>query len=155
MTGSLPRAEMGWPASWEMPPLVLLVETDLVARLRFANHMLDYGYEVVESESATEALHILESRDDFDAIVVDIHPQRAPAGLSLARYVSQHHSDIAVVTVSSQHAVLSGLETDLTLSAGEIARKDILVREITAVLERLDRPFTGAKVELPLFQEQS
>jgi len=141
MTGSVPQTEnVLRPASREVPPLVLLVETDLVARLRFANDMLDQGYEVVESESAIEAMHILHSRGDFNAMVADIHPERAPAGLSLARYVTRHHGDIAVVTVSGQQSALAALETDTTLSVGETARKDILAREITEVLERSDLP---------------
>ena len=52
------------------PNLVLLVEKDLAIRLQGANELLDEGYEVVESESASEAMSILDSRDDFDAMVV-------------------------------------------------------------------------------------
>jgi DNA-binding NtrC family response regulator len=80
--------------------LVLLVERDLASRLSSANELLDDGYEVVETESASEAMSVLDGRHDFDAIVADIHPDRAPGGLALVRYGAIHHPSMKILVDS-------------------------------------------------------
>ena len=84
-----------------VPTLVLLVENDLTSRLRAANELLDDGYEVVESESASEAMSILEGRDDFGAMVADTDPDQAPGGLSLVRYAARHRRGMKILVSST------------------------------------------------------
>lgn len=82
------------------PSLVLLVERDLACRLRCAHELLDYGYEVVESESPSEARGVLDGRDDFDVMIADIHPDEAPGGLALVRYAASHHPSMKILVDS-------------------------------------------------------
>ena len=82
-------------------PLILLVESDSSTRLVEANALLDEGYDVVESESAAEAIHILDSRDDFDAMIVDIDPICAPGGLALARCAGERWCSMKMLVGSS------------------------------------------------------
>jgi len=82
------------------PSLILLVEKDLASRMRSAHELLDDGYEVVESENASEAMHILDGRDDFDAMITDVDPDQAPGGLSLVRYAASRHRAMKILVGS-------------------------------------------------------
>lgn len=102
----------------EMPegvPLVLLVESDQTMRLNCANGLLDDGFEVVECESAIEAMHILEGRDDFDAMVADIDPVQAPGGLALTRYAARHRLSMKIL-IGSRWAEAQ-IEADAIIAA--------------------------------------
>jgi DNA-binding NtrC family response regulator len=84
------------PRDAKVTPLILLVENDPMLRLRGANELLDEGYEVIESESASEATRILEGRCDFDAMIADVSPG-VPGILALLGYAKIHHPDMAIM----------------------------------------------------------
>ena len=66
-----------------------------------ANEMLDEGYEVVETENALEAMSLLKSRSDFDAVVADIDVDHAPGGLALVRYVAHRYAGMEILVTSA------------------------------------------------------
>lgn len=88
-----------------LPPvsssLILLVERELASRLSCANELLDEGYEIVESESASEAMSILDGRNDFDAMIADIDTDHVPGGLALIRYAAGHHPSMKILINSA------------------------------------------------------
>jgi len=122
--------------------LVLLVDSDMQSRLQGANALLDEGYEVVESESATEAMHILESRDDFDAMIVDIDPIHAPGGLALARYAAAHCHHMRTLVGSSWNEA----EGECTTVAAGFLSKPYSDHRLKSAIRRL--LVSGTKAEL-------
>jgi DNA-binding NtrC family response regulator len=81
--------------------LILLVERELASRLSSANELLDEGYDIVESENASEAMSILRGRNDFDAMIADIDAEHAPGGLALIRYAASHHPSMKILVRSA------------------------------------------------------
>lgn len=94
----------------EPPVLVLLVDKNLATRKNDANQLLDEGYEVIETESASEAKGILDNRVDVDAMIVDIDPEHTPGGLALVRYAAGHHLTVKILIDSDWSE--AGLEAD-------------------------------------------
>lgn len=75
-------------------PLVLLVEHEFASRVDSANELLDEGYDIVESETASEAVSILRGRNDFDT-------NHAPGGLALVGYTANHHPSMRILVRSA------------------------------------------------------
>lgn len=95
------RRDSNSPRELTSSPLVLLVEHELASRVSSANELLDEGYDIVESESASEAMSILRGRCDFDAMIGDIDAERAPGGLALVRYAANHHPAMKILVRSA------------------------------------------------------
>ena len=115
------------------PNLVLLVEKDLAIRLQGANELLDEGYEVVESESASEAMSILGSRDDFDAMVADIDPDQAPGGLALMHYAATHRRSMKLLVESRW----SSAESELIAMAARFLSKPYEAGAMTSEMHNM------------------
>ena len=69
------------------PIAILLVEDEADVRQLVTWQLRGMGYDVVEAGSATEALHILSIKDDFDLLFTDVVLSDAISGLELARRV--------------------------------------------------------------------
>ena len=124
------------------PNLVLLVEKDLAIRLQGANELLDEGYEVVESESASEAMSILDSRDDFDAMVADIDPDQAPGGLALMRYAATHRRNMKLLVESKW----SSAEAESIAMAASFLSKPYAAGAMTSEMQdMLSTPMASAR----------
>jgi len=80
-------------------PVILVVEDEVLLRLAAAQHLRQAGYEVLEACNADEALRLL-AKADVDVVFSDIHMPGTMDGLSLARWVYQHHPAARVVLTS-------------------------------------------------------
>jgi two-component system, response regulator PdtaR len=81
-------------------PVALLVEDDPLLRFLASDLLEDAGFEVIEADSADEALMWLEVRNGVRAIVTDIHMPGSPNGLDLARLGHRRWPGILVLVVS-------------------------------------------------------
>ena len=95
------RRRSGRPLTVASSALILLVERELASRLTSANELLDEGYDIVESENASEAMSILRGRNDFDVMIADIDAEHAPGGLALVRYAASHHPSMKILVRSA------------------------------------------------------
>jgi CheY-like chemotaxis protein len=68
----------------ECPPNVLVVEDEMVLRMRAVDIVEDAGFTAVEAVNADEALSILESRSDISLLFSDIQMPGSMDGLKLA-----------------------------------------------------------------------
>jgi two-component sensor histidine kinase/CheY-like chemotaxis protein len=84
------------------PPKVLVVEDEMVLRMRAADIVEDAGFSPVEAVNADEALAILESRSDIAVLFTDIQMPGSMDGLKLAHAVHTRWPDIKIVLVSGQ-----------------------------------------------------
>src|SRR5437899_3186315 len=81
-------------------PKVLVVEDEMVLRMRAADLVEDAGFSPVEAVNADEAMAILESRSDIALLFTDIQMPGSMDGLKLAHAVHARWPAIKIVLVS-------------------------------------------------------
>lgn len=86
-------------------PVVLVVEDEMVLRMRAVDIVEDAGFVPVEAVSADEAIQILESRDDISLLFTDIQMPGSMDGLKLAHAAHSRWPHIKIILVSGQIAV--------------------------------------------------
>ena len=89
----------------ESLPVVLVVEDDMVLRMRAVDVVEDAGFVPVEAVSADEAIEVLESRDDISLLFTDIQMPGSMDGLKLAHAAHARWPHIKIILVSGQIAV--------------------------------------------------
>jgi CheY-like chemotaxis protein len=85
-----------------IPAVVLVVEDDMMLRMRAVDIVEDAGYTPVEAVDAEEAVAILESRSDIALMFTDIQMPGTMDGLGLARAVHERWPPIKIIVVSGQ-----------------------------------------------------
>lgn len=81
---------------------VLVVEDEMVLRMRAVDIVEDAGFTAVEAVNADEALKILESRSDISLLFSDIQMPGTMDGLKLAYAVHDRWPSIKIILVSGQ-----------------------------------------------------
>lgn len=87
------------------PSVVLVVEDELMLRMRAVDIVEDAGFIPIEAVNADEAIEILESRDDISVLFTDIQMPGSMDGLRLAHLVHARWPHIKIILVSGQMAV--------------------------------------------------
>jgi two-component sensor histidine kinase/CheY-like chemotaxis protein len=90
------------PAPTASSPTVLVVEDEMVLRMRAVDIVEDAGFNSVEAVNADEALSILESRSDISLLFTDIQMPGSVDGLKLAHAVHKRWPAIKIILVSGQ-----------------------------------------------------
>jgi CheY-like chemotaxis protein len=85
-----------------VPTVVLVVEDEMLLRMRAVDLVEDAGYASVEAVDADEALAILESRSDIALMLTDIQMPGSMDGLTLAHAVHERWPPIKIILVSGQ-----------------------------------------------------
>ena len=83
-------------------PNVLVVEDEMILRMRAVDIVEDAGFHPVEAVNADEAISILESRSDISLLFTDIQMPGSIDGLMLARAVHDRWPSIKIILVSGQ-----------------------------------------------------
>ena len=86
----------------EVSTNVLVVEDEMLLRMRAVDIVEDAGFAAVEATNADEALAILESRSDISVLFSDIQMPGSIDGLMLAHAVYQRWPHIKIILVSGQ-----------------------------------------------------
>ncbi|MDB5712051.1 MAG: response regulator [Sphingomonas bacterium] len=86
-------------------PIVLVVEDEMVLRMRAVDIVEDAGFVAIETVSADEAIQVLESRNDISLLFTDIQMPGSMDGLKLAHAVHARWPHIKIILVSGQIAV--------------------------------------------------
>src|ERR1700680_1575517 len=81
---------------------VLIVEDEMLLRMRAVDIAEDAGFTPVEAINADEAIAILESRSDIDLLFTDIQMPGSMDGLKLAPAVHDRWPAIKIILVSGQ-----------------------------------------------------
>ena len=81
---------------------VLVVEDEMVLRMRAVDIVEDAGFTAVEAANADQALSILESRSDISLLFSDIQMPGSMDGLKLAHAVHDRWPSIKIILVSGQ-----------------------------------------------------
>jgi CheY-like chemotaxis protein len=85
-----------------VPAVVLVVEDDMLLRMRAVDMVEDAGYISVEAVDADHAVTILESRSDIALLFTDIQMPGSMDGLGLAHSVHARWPPIKIILVSGQ-----------------------------------------------------
>jgi CheY-like chemotaxis protein len=85
-----------------IPAVVLVVEDEMLLRMRAVDMVEDAGYTSVEAVDADEAVAILESRSDIALMFTDIQMPGSMDGLKLAHTVHKRWPPIKIILVSGQ-----------------------------------------------------
>ena len=83
-------------------PNVLVVEDEMLLRMRAVDIVEDAGFCPVEAVNADEAISILESRSDISLLFTDIQMPGSMDGLKLAHAVHDRWPSIKIILVSGQ-----------------------------------------------------
>src|SRR5713226_6643627 len=85
-----------------VPAVVLVVEDEMLLRMRAVDMVEDAGYTSVEAVDADEAVAILENRSDIALMFTDIQMPGSMDGLKLAHTVRERWPPIKIILVSGQ-----------------------------------------------------
>src|ERR1700727_2958340 len=85
-----------------VPRAVLVVEDEMMLRMRAVDMVEDAGFTPVEAVNADDALAILESPSDIELLFTDIQMPGSMDGLKLAYAVHQRWPLIKIILVSGQ-----------------------------------------------------
>ena len=119
----------------EPPPNVLVVEDEMLLRLRAVDIVEDAGFTALEAVNADEALSILESRSDISLLFTDIQMPGTMDGLKLAYAVHKRWPSIKIVLVSGQVNL-----TDADKPAdSRFFGKPLVVKQMIAELQEMVR----------------
>jgi two-component sensor histidine kinase/ActR/RegA family two-component response regulator len=83
-------------------PNVLVVEDEMILRMRAVDIVEDAGFHPVEAVNADEAISILESRSDISLLFTDIQMPGSIDGLKLAHAVHERWPSVKIILVSGQ-----------------------------------------------------
>ena len=83
-------------------PNVLVVEDEMILRMRAVDIVEDAGFCPIEAVNADEAMSILESRSDISLLFTDIQMPGSIDGLRLAHAVHERWPSIKIILVSGQ-----------------------------------------------------
>jgi two-component sensor histidine kinase len=89
----------------EQSTYVLVVEDEMVLRMKAVDMVEDAGFVPIEAVNADEAIRILESRPDISLLFTDIQMPGKMDGLKLAHAVHRRWPEIKIVLVSGQIVV--------------------------------------------------
>ena len=85
-----------------VPAVVLIVEDEMMLRMRAVDMVEDAGYTPIEALDADEAVAILESRSDIALMCTDIQMPGSMDGVGLAHAVHARWPSIKMIVVSGQ-----------------------------------------------------
>ena len=89
-------------------PTVLIVEDEMMLRMRAVDIVEDAGYTPLEAVNAAERPALLESRSDIQLLFTDIQMPGTMDGLKLAFVVRERWPSIKIILVSGQVSPTSG-----------------------------------------------
>src|SRR3981081_2484464 len=84
------------------PAVVLVVEDEMLLRMRAVDMVEDAGFTSVEALDADEAVEMLESRSDIALLFTDVQMPGSMDGLKLAHAVHERWPLIKIILVSGQ-----------------------------------------------------
>jgi two-component sensor histidine kinase len=102
LSAACERVRLSMSTDLSSVPNVLVVEDEMILRMRAVDIVEDAGFCPVEAVNADEAISILESRSDISLLFTDIQMPGSIDGLKLAHAVHERWPSIKIILVSGQ-----------------------------------------------------
>src|SRR3954451_19907296 len=126
-----------------LPQVVLVVEDDMMLRMRVVDMVEDAGYVPVEAVDADEAMAILQGRSDIALMLTDVQMPGSMNGLQLAHAVHERWPPIKIILASGQ-LKLSGSEIPVdSRFFGKPLQSGEIIAEMREMLGRTEIDGTG------------
>jgi len=123
------------PALFGGDKTILVVEDEVLIRHDISEHLRSQGFNVVEANSATEAIKVLQDSIEISVVFTDVRMPGTANGIDLARYVKKHYPEIPVL-ITSGHIASGELPQDL----GPLIDKPYdLALVVTAIMKSLTK----------------
>lgn len=116
-----------------LPAVVLVVEDEMLLRMRAVDMVEDAGFTSVEAVDADQAIAILEARSDVALMLTDIQMPGTMDGLELAHTVQRRWPLVKIILVSGQ---LKLPEIDIPLDS-QFFRKPLDAAEMIAEMRTI------------------
>lgn len=108
---------------------ILCVDDDRLVLAVTADLLRELGHDVLEADDADDAVQILDTRDDIDLLVTDIHMPGGLDGLALALHARRRRPGLPVVYFSGlSHVVPPDID-------GQVLRKPCTLGELEQAVE--------------------
>jgi DNA-binding NtrC family response regulator len=117
-----------------IPPIVLVVEDEMLLRMRAVDMVEDAGYTPIEAVDADDALAILQSRSDIALLFTDIQMPGSMNGLQLAYAVHERWPPIKIILASGQLSLSSSDIPQDSRFFGKPLRPDELIAQMHDML---------------------
>jgi two-component system, response regulator PdtaR len=88
------------------PPVILVVEDEVLIRMMLAEEFRGAGYAVLEAANADEALAVMAASPDIALLFTDVRMPGSMDGLALVQWVRANRPDVKVVVSSADSAHL-------------------------------------------------
>lgn len=82
------------------PPVVLVVEDEVVLRMAVCAHLRDAGFVVIEAVDAGEAVNLVDANKSIALVFSDVNMPGPADGNDLAAWIAGGHPDIKVLLTS-------------------------------------------------------
>jgi len=107
--------------------VILVVEDVHLIRMAAVDLLVEAGFEVLEADSADEAIGILERRQDIHLVFTDVQMPGTMDGVKLSHYIRQRWPPVKLIVASGQ-AILdeSQLPTGTRFFAKPYDSRDIV-----------------------------
>lgn len=112
---------------------ILIVDDEPLLRMSLADFFLDEGFDVLEAQSADQAIVIMEADPTIKIVVTDVQMPGSMDGLKLAHFIRDRWPPTALIVVSG--AVRPTID-DLPATASFLA-KPVEPRAVLDEIERL------------------
>jgi CheY-like chemotaxis protein len=120
------------------PPTILVVEDDVLVRNLVAAYLRECGFDVIEANSADEAIRVLQAEVPVDIVFSDIQMPGSMDGFGLAHWVRRERPWLKVILTSG--AACTAKEAGDLCEQGPILAKPYdhaeLERHIRSLLAR-------------------
>jgi CheY-like chemotaxis protein len=120
------------------PPVILVVEDDVLVRSIVAAYLRECGFDVIEANSADEAIRVLQAEVRVDIVFSDIQMPGSMDGFGLAQWIRRERPWLKVILTSG--AARTAKEAGDLCETGPVLAKPYdhaeLERNIRALLAR-------------------
>ena len=123
--------------------IVLVVEDEILIRAAVAEYLRISGYTVIEAADAAEAIAVFGSGEPLDIVMCDVDMPGTMDGLSLARWINQHHSALPVLLTSGRGVALAAGERLADFFISKPFRLEELAKRIRLMLASRDSTTEG------------
>jgi CheY-like chemotaxis protein len=130
----LSSAEANPGVAPDQPPVILLVEDEILIRLSTAEFLRQDGYTVLEASDAVEALVLFASDHPLDLVITDVRMPGELDGVKLTRIIKEARPDLPVALASGH------LAFDAEHPGDRLLRKPYMPEELLEVVDELIGP---------------
>jgi CheY-like chemotaxis protein len=114
---------------------ILVAEDEVLVRHDISEYLRDLGFNVVEANSAAEAIQVLKNSIEVSLVFTDVRMPGTVDGADLARYVKAHCPQIPVL-VTSGHIRADELPEDLGALIDKPYDRSLVFRAIMEALSK-------------------